>query len=189
MLNLPPLNVPDFQVAHAPTIERNIMESRSLDEHLHWSRDLLNTILQSIDDGITAQESSGRLLYANSAAARMFGFATIDELLGISADKLAQRYEVFDEEGNLIPYDRRPSKEGLNGKESPPTLVRIRNLETRQEYWAIIRSAPLFDENGHVRLVINISRMLQSVSVPKTPVACRRISSPKLSVSALRRSG
>src|SRR5690242_17733193 len=41
----------------------------------------LGTVLAGVSAGITVQDSSGRLLYANQVAARMSGFETPEELL------------------------------------------------------------------------------------------------------------
>jgi PAS domain S-box-containing protein len=46
-------------------------------------------------DGITVQDRRGKLIFANSAAARMTGFASRDELLGTAAAEIFKRFEML----------------------------------------------------------------------------------------------
>ncbi|MFL5757314.1 MAG: PAS domain-containing protein, partial [Chloroflexota bacterium] len=44
-------------------------------------RERLAAILDSVADGVTVQDPSGRIVYANDAALAMMGLATLDDLL------------------------------------------------------------------------------------------------------------
>jgi len=48
---------------------------------ISWSSEQFAAILRSVADGITVQDRTGRLVYANAAAVALLGFATPDELL------------------------------------------------------------------------------------------------------------
>ena len=49
---------------------------------------LLETIVGALGDGITVQEASGRLVYANDHAAETLGFADASELLAASQEEI-----------------------------------------------------------------------------------------------------
>ena len=51
-----------------------LLSAARADEELRASRDLLEVILRSVSEGITAQDATGRLIFANDEAARMSGF-------------------------------------------------------------------------------------------------------------------
>src|SRR4029079_16594074 len=63
----------------------------------------LATVLGGVSAGITVQDASGRLLYANQVAARMSGFETAEELVAAAREDLVGRYVLLDESGR--PFD------------------------------------------------------------------------------------
>src|SRR4051812_9417335 len=92
----PSIFAPNSQ--ESPVSERRIPDSPD-EESLVASGGLLATILSSIVDGLTVQDLSGRLVYANEAAARAIGYASPQELLHVpQADMLAQ-FTLVDEHG------------------------------------------------------------------------------------------
>jgi signal transduction histidine kinase len=46
----------------------------------------------------------------------------------------------------------------LQGERSPETLVRFRQVETGEERWSVVNATPVFDEQGRVRLAVNLLR-------------------------------
>ena len=60
----------------------------------------LDVILEGVVDGITVQDRSGRLLFANSAAARQIGVASREELLTMPLTDVLKNFELLDEHGN-----------------------------------------------------------------------------------------
>src|SRR5690348_15915738 len=73
-----------------------------------WSRERLAAILDGVSDGITVQDATGRLLYANEAAARAIGYPTVAALLAAPAGAPAGRFTVVDEAGQPVPLDQLP---------------------------------------------------------------------------------
>lgn len=172
-LSVSPVQLPGGQIAGAATIARDLAAERKLEDDLRRSNALLSAIVQGVEDGITAQDESGRLLYANGTAARILGFGTVEELLSTPGEELLRRYQVFDEDGHLVQDDRRPSRLALRGQEQFPRLLKIRNLETGMEYWSMTRSMPVLDSEGHVQMVINI---FSDVTERKRAEDARRVS-------------
>ncbi|HUO84856.1 MAG TPA: GAF domain-containing protein, partial [Thermoanaerobaculia bacterium] len=74
------------EISAAQTIARHValaVERARTDKAFEKSREQLAAILEGISEGITAQEPSGRLVFANRAAAEMIGL-TIDEIMAVS---------------------------------------------------------------------------------------------------------
>jgi PAS domain-containing protein len=64
-------------------------------ERLDWSSDQFAAILRSVADGISVQDTSGRLRYANDPALELLGFASLDDLLSAPIEDVVGRFELF----------------------------------------------------------------------------------------------
>lgn len=125
---------------------------------LSAAKQQLDLILEGVADGLTAQEPSGSLVYANDAAARTIGFESAAELIATPVADVLGRFEVLDPDGAPLPYDRLPSALARAGEEPPEALVRFRVRATGEERWSVLRSTPVLGPGGEVRLVINFFR-------------------------------
>lgn len=123
---------------------------------LRLSRNELNIILQSIGDGVTAQDPTGRLVYANDAAARISGFTSGQEMLAAPIETITQNFEIRDEFGQPFPMDRLPGRLALQGQQSQAAVLRFWLKGIGEERWSIVKATPVFDEYGQVELAINL---------------------------------
>jgi PAS domain S-box-containing protein len=138
--------------------QKEITERRSAQEELRASRDQLEAVLRGAAEGITAQDSTGKVIYANEAAARLTGFSSAQEVTAPSSTDLIARYEILDEEGNPFPLDRLPGRRALAGEEGVEEVIRFRILTTGEERWTIVKAMPIFGERGTVLMAVNILR-------------------------------
>ena len=60
------------------------------------------------------------------------------------------------EDGGAIPLDELPGRRALAGERPPPLTVRYRHQTSAEDRWSRIQSTPVFDEEGRVRLAINV---------------------------------
>lgn len=118
--------------------------------------DVLEIITSSSADGITIQDATGRLIYANDAAARMTGFASGQDMQRASIEEIVNRFEFLDEGGLPLPVDDLPGRRAQGGEREPEAVVRFRHLSSGDERWALVRATPLFDHRGRVRHVVNV---------------------------------
>lgn len=118
--------------------------------------DILQIITSSSADGITIQDSNGRLIYANDAAARMSGFESGQEFQEAQVEQILQQYEILDENGLPFPLDELPGRRALRGEQEPEAVVRFRRRSGGEDRWALVRATPLFDDDGGVRHVVNV---------------------------------
>jgi PAS domain S-box-containing protein len=114
----------------------------------------LEAILRQVADGITVQDRSGALVYANDAAARLIGFASAAELVATPVPELMTRFEVFGESGEPYPTERLPGRLALEGLASED-VIRYRVRGTGVERWSLVRATPIFDDAGGVRFAVN----------------------------------
>ena len=138
--------------------QREIAEREQAEEELRSSRDQLEIILGGVADGITAQDPTGRLIYANEAAARIVGYPSAGAFVQTPLREVMQRFEVMDEQGSLFPLENLPGRRALRGEEGAEEVVCFRVVDTGEERWSVVRATPVFDQEGQVRVAVNIFR-------------------------------
>ncbi len=106
--------------------------------------------------GVTAQDLKGRLIYANAAAAKIMGFTTTTALLSAGASEILSKFVIYDEHGNLFPYENLPGRLVLKNKKQEEAIMRFKKNHTKKEYWSRVVSTPLLKKSGEVKVVLNI---------------------------------
>ena len=91
-----------------------------VEAELRASRDQLEAILDGVADGVTAQDATGKMVYANEAALELLGFPSVKAIQAVPIRYVLSRFEIFDEDGEPFPPDRLPGRQALMG-ESPRT--------------------------------------------------------------------
>jgi len=138
--------------------ERAARRQAELDERLvRRSRDQLDLILRSIAEGVTAQTTDGRLIFANDAAARLCGFASGQQMLTAPPADILSNFDVFHEDGTPFPLDRLPGRLALAGT-AAEAVVRFRMKPSGEERYSFISSAPVIDADGKVELAVSVFR-------------------------------
>ncbi|HET8571593.1 MAG TPA: ATP-binding protein [Candidatus Limnocylindria bacterium] len=117
--------------------------------------DRLDPILSRVTEGITIQEPSGRLVYANPAGLALIGFTELEELLDAAPGEVLDRFQLLHEDGTPLERDELPGRRALLGEVSPPIVLRFRVKATGEERYAVVRSEPILDADGRVTQVVN----------------------------------
>ncbi len=138
--------------------QQEIAERERAQAELRSSRDELEVILGGVADGVTAQEPTGVVIYANETAARMVGYPSGQALVEAPLQEVMERFEVFDEEGRPFPLEKLPGRRALQGDEGAEEILRFRVIETGEERWSLVRAMPVFDAGGRVCMAVNIFR-------------------------------
>jgi len=140
-------------------VTQDITERRALADEARRAREESNeeleVVLQGITDGVTMQDATGRIVYANAAAARIVGVGSPAELLSKPAGDIVLRFALLDAEGRPLMPDRLPSRRALRGERVSEELVCFRD-ESGGDRFAIVSSTPMFDPTGRVRFVITV---------------------------------
>jgi PAS domain S-box-containing protein len=121
---------------------------------LRRTRERFARILEVLGEAVTVQTADGRMVYANTAAARLVGCATPEELLSTAATELTERFEITDADGHPVSYEDLPGVRLLAGLDAPPLLTRSRHRATGAELW-LLTKATLLDDGGE-QLAVNI---------------------------------
>jgi PAS domain S-box-containing protein len=128
---------------------------------LQRSRDQLDLILRSINEGVMVQTAGGSLQFANDAAARLCGFASSAEMMATPRDRILERFEVRREDGTPLPPAELPARQALQGKATRAILrFRTRSPHGADERWSMVSAAPVFGPAGEVQLAVSVFREL-----------------------------
>lgn len=139
-------------------MQADISARKQAELELKASRDQLAIILGGVADGITAQDRSGRLVYANDAAALANGFPSAEAMLATPPEAFTQKFIMLDEAGAPFPLEQFPSRRALRGEPNPSATIRLRPAEGGEERWAIVGARAVLDEQGVPQLAISIFR-------------------------------
>jgi len=146
------------ETARLAAAEQAARRQAELDERqMRRSRDQLDLILRSINEGVTVQTQDRKLIFANDAAALLCGFRSAEELLAAPAGQLFARLEIFREDGTPFPVDELPGRLAMRGKPSSAVL-RFRVKPTGEERWSFVSGAPVLDASGNVDLAVSVFR-------------------------------
>ena len=120
---------------------------------LRRTRQRLERILGALSEAVTVNDASGRMVYANEAAARLLGCASVEEVLATSSEELAARFSITLEDGRPVALEDLPGFRALAGKESEPLLTASVHRDTGVSRW-LLTKATLIDDDE--LLAVNI---------------------------------
>ena len=127
-----------------------------IEEELKESRDQLGIILDGVADGIVVREPGGHFIYANDAAAQVYGFADAASFLAASIDEIHAHFEILDEQRQPFPREQLPGQLALAGQPDPRATLCYRMRASGDEHWVVIKSRPVRDAQGQVVFAISI---------------------------------
>ncbi len=134
--------------------ERRSQSERSLRE----LREELSVILDGVVDGITAQDESGNVIFANAAAAKFNGYESSNLMVRPPDAKVQSKIDMFDAETNPLPPNELPGSQVFRHGKRASRVVKMRSKDTGDERWIDLSSAPIFERPGKVKLAVNIFR-------------------------------
>jgi PAS domain S-box-containing protein len=118
----------------------------------------LRAVVDGAGDGVTMQDASGALLFANDRAARLIGFASAAELLKTPLAEVRAQFDLRNEDGEPLSYEDLPGRVLLRGGEPHELLVRFTLRPGGDERWSRVRANAVRDERGAIRYVVNTFR-------------------------------
>jgi PAS domain S-box-containing protein len=135
------------------------LDNARLYREVQQSRDQLDIILQGVADGIFVYLSHTQIMYANEAAARMSGYASIQDMLSTSQQDILNRYELIDEQGQTFSLDNLTHRRVFAGEPEAQTIIGYKLIGAPQpDRWVLTKSRPVLDDNGKTVMVITISQ-------------------------------
>ncbi len=117
----------------------------------------LAVILNAVAEGITVQDRTRAIVFANDAAARATGYPSARALMSAAPEEIVSRFRMWDEAGVPLPFDRLPGQIALTEGVENDRLLRFQVVgEIEQDRWVVVKARPVFDATGQVQLVVNI---------------------------------
>lgn len=135
--------------------KKELDRRKEAEKALRQSKEELEVILKSIADGITVQDATGKLTYANDAAAASSGYNSNEDML---KDPLiwSKVFYIQNENGEEINPSDLPGRQAIKERKEKQMLVSFVNKYTTQRRWALIKARPILDTDGRVKAVVNI---------------------------------
>jgi PAS domain S-box-containing protein len=99
----------------------------------------LAIVLGGVSAGITVQDASGQVLYANDVAAELSGFPSAAEMLEATPEELVDRFLLIDEAGEPFDRDRLTGRRVLQGATPEPVLIGFR-VADGSERWSMLHA-------------------------------------------------
>ena len=155
-LSISPVYDDDGRIVGAATIARDITQQRLAERELRIARQQLAIITRAGADGITIQDASGRIVYANDSAARMLGYPDARSFVSATVEQVLARFDLLHEDGRPFSPEELPDRRILRGEEQAEALIRVVVRETGEENWTLVRAAPMHDSDGTVDYVVNV---------------------------------
>ena len=132
-------------------------------------KEQLEIILDSVADGITAQDKDGRVIFANLSAAQLTGYSSPEVLINTPIKDIRPNYEMFGEEEQAISYSSLPRHHVFKHKERADLIFKMHFISSQDDKWIHLTSSPVFDTDGKVKLSVNIFRdITQQIETEQT---------------------
>jgi PAS domain S-box-containing protein len=147
----------DLQVAETVAQRAGLaIDHARLDVELGETASELRTVLGALAEAVTVQRPDGELVYANAAAARLYGYPTVDALLEAGIKAFYERWDVRDEHGDPVPRQRLPGRRALTGELGPVLLTQMVERTTGERTWQLLKASPVLAPDGRPRLAVNV---------------------------------
>ena len=132
------------------------LDNAGLSSELESLAARMTAALGSLAEAVTIQDATGRLIYANDAAARALGFESPEALLATPPLAIVDAYESFHEDGTPLRLEALPGRRVLAGEEPEPVLIRSIRKGTGEERWRITKATAVRDREGRPVLAVNV---------------------------------
>ncbi|HEX6714478.1 MAG TPA: SpoIIE family protein phosphatase [Thermoleophilaceae bacterium] len=132
------------------------LDNAGLSQELFTVEQQLQAILENLGEAVTVQDRTGRLVFANSAAADLLGAASVAQLLATPPAELVQRFTTVNADGTPLDVARLPGRVVLAGGEAEPLVVRATDKKTGEERWRMTKSTGVHGAGGEVVLAVNV---------------------------------
>jgi PAS domain S-box-containing protein len=138
------------------SIARDITKQKRLEAEVQRTKQQLEVIFQNIADGIIVEDASGKIIYANTTAATLAGYTSVEETLTSSASTYWEQFDITDDEGLPFPLSRLPGNLSVEGNMPAQANLRLLTKCTGEVHWTSIKSTAVFDADQTLLFVISV---------------------------------
>jgi PAS domain S-box-containing protein len=132
------------------------LDNAGLSETVTGLEQRLEATLANLAEAVLVRDPTGQLVYANPAAARLLGVASVSEVTGAPRGSLAARFDMFDERGVPLTMEDLPATRAQRGEPADPVLVRNVVRATGLERWLVNKATPVFASDGSLTLIVSV---------------------------------
>ncbi len=132
------------------------LDNTGLSETVSALEQRLEAALANLAEAVLVRDRTGRIMFANRAAARLLGVGSVEEVTAAPPGSLMARFDVFDTGGRPVSLADLPAASAQRGEPAEPMLVRNVVRATGEERWLINKATPVFDRSGAVSLVVSV---------------------------------
>jgi serine phosphatase RsbU (regulator of sigma subunit) len=118
-------------------------------------RRVLDILFRHASEGVTVQDRSGRLVYANDEAARLVGARSGVDLVQGPPGEVLSRFEMIDRTGAPLPPESLPGRRVVAGAPVAEAVIGYRRPGSPRTRWSRVRASPIRNDAGEVVLVLN----------------------------------
>ena len=116
---------------------------------------LMDTIFNSISDGVVVADEQGQFIKSNPAAEQMTG----QHLEELELDRASEQYGVFHPtQESLFPLEDLPLVRAVNGESTDNVEMRVKNPALSEVVYLSVSGRPLLDEEGTLRGGVAVAR-------------------------------
>ena len=115
----------------------------------------LDGIFSALAEAVTVQGATGRIEYANPAAAALLGLPGVHAVLTAEPSDLIGRFEIHHPDGRPVAEDELPGARVLRGERPEPLLTKSVYKATGELRWFLTKATPLRDASGEL-LAVNV---------------------------------
>jgi PAS domain S-box-containing protein len=150
----------DYFLFAVVTLMINLLEARrqrserTLDTRTNW----LQTIVNSLGDGIVVRDAKGNIIMMNRSMVDMMGYTSDDAEMMIAKEGYRQRFSLFTEDGKPLAYDGLPIQAVIEQGKTVEITLRGHNNDTGEDRWYELKTSPIRDVLGNVQSVVSLSR-------------------------------
>lgn len=124
----------------------DITDRKKAEDQLRKSENKLETMLQTMVDGMVTVDPAGQIIYFNQSAVNILGIGK--DILGKFYD--SREWKQIDEYGNLYPADKLPLAIVLKEKRVVHDVQHQIVAKDGESKWLSVNAAPLFDSSGEL---------------------------------------
>lgn len=135
---------------------RDITERKQAEIELFNEKQQIEVILKTIADSVVALDTSGRIIYANLAAAKILGFSATSSLTHYQ--QINEKFRFRDETGVIGQLNQMPYGDAYAVLVKAPLTIQYERIDNGQQGWFLVKSGPVFDADGKLQMVIIIAQ-------------------------------
>ena len=137
------------------TIKNTEAELEQTVRELQDQSQLMDTIFNSISDGVVVADAKGQFIKSNPAAEQMTG----QHLEELELDRASEQYGVFHPtQESIFPLEDLPLVRAVNGESTNNVEMRLKNPGLSEDVYLSVNGRPLLDEEGTLRGGVAVAR-------------------------------